>query len=195
MPSLGRGERRGALGRDGDDHVLAGLADLGLVPEDIDVVVNSHFHPDHCGCNAFFKKATIVVHALELETAKAPGSTERGYIPAEWDHPMPMETVSGQRDLFGDGRIVLVPLPGHTPGMIGALAALDRCGAFLLASDAVSLRASLDRDIVPRNTWNAEALLGSLAEIRRMEEGGATILCGHDAAQWVSLRKGADAYD
>ena len=178
-----------------DDHVLAGLADLGLVPEDIDVVVNSHFHPDHCGCNAFFKKATIVVHALELETAKAPGSTERGYIPAEWDHPMPMETVSGQRDLFGDGRIVLVPLPGHTPGMIGALAALDRCGAFLLASDAVSLRASLDRDIVPRNTWNAEALLGSLAEIRRMEEGGATILCGHDAAQWVSLRMGAVAYD
>ncbi|KAB2920522.1 MAG: N-acyl homoserine lactonase family protein [Hyphomicrobiaceae bacterium] len=178
-----------------DDNVLTGLAELGLAPEDIDVVINSHFHPDHCGCNGFFKKATIIVHALELETAKAPGSTERGYIAAEWDHPMPIETIGGQRDLLGDGRVVLIPLPGHTPGMIGALAALNRCGTFLLASDAVSLRATLDRDIVPRNTWNAEALLASLAEIRRLEEGGATVLCGHDAQQWVSLRKGAHAYD
>jgi N-acyl homoserine lactone hydrolase len=108
---------------------------------------------------------------------------------------MPMETVSGERDLFGDGRIVLVPLPGHTAGSMGALAALDRSGQFLLAADAVSLRASLDRDIVPRNTSNAEALLASLTEIRKMEKGGATVLCGHDAQQWETLRKGADAYD
>jgi glyoxylase-like metal-dependent hydrolase (beta-lactamase superfamily II) len=177
------------------DNVLTGLSNLGLRAEDIDIVVNSHFHPDHCGCNAFFNKSTIVVHALELEAAKAPGSVGRGYIPVGWDHPMPMETVSGERDLFGDGRIVLVPLPGHTAGSMGALAALDRSGQFLLAADAVSLRASLDRDIVPRNTLNAEALLASLAEIRRIEKGGATVLCGHDAQQWESLRKGADAYD
>jgi N-acyl homoserine lactone hydrolase len=177
------------------DNVLTGLGDLGLGPEDIDIVVNSHFHPDHCGCNAFFKEATVVVHALELEAAKAPGSVARGYIPVEWDYPMPMETVSGERDLFGDGRIVLVPLPGHTAGSMGALAALDRSGQFLLAADAVSLRASLDRDIVPRNTSNAEALLASLTEIRKMEKGGATVLCGHDAQQWETLRKGADAYD
>jgi N-acyl homoserine lactone hydrolase len=157
--------------------------------------VNSHFHPDHCGCNAFFNRSTIVVHALELEAAKAPGSVARGYIPVEWDHPMPMETVSGERDLLGDGRIVLVPLPGHTAGSMAALAALDRSGQFLLAADAVSLRASLDRDIIPRNTSNAEALLASLAEIRRIEKGGATVLCGHDAQQWATLRKGADAYD
>jgi glyoxylase-like metal-dependent hydrolase (beta-lactamase superfamily II) len=177
------------------DHVLTGLAGLGLGAEDIDVVVSSHFHPDHCGCNAFFTKATVIVHALELEAARAPGSLAKGYLPAEWDHPMPMDTVTAQRDVFGDGRIVLIPLPGHTPGTMGALAALDRSGAFLLSSDAVSLRASLDRDIVPRNTWNAEALLASLAEIRRIEAGGATILCGHDDQQWATLRKGADAYD
>jgi N-acyl homoserine lactone hydrolase len=178
-----------------DDNVLAGLASLGLAPEDIDIVVNSHFHPDHCGCNAFFTKATVIVHAREVEAAKAPGSAAGGYLPIEWDHPMPMDTIAAERDLFGDGRVVLIPLPGHTPGTIGALAALDRSGAFLLASDAVSLRVSLDRDIVPRNTWNAEALLKSLAEIRRLEKGGANVLCGHDAQQWATLRKGADAYD
>jgi glyoxylase-like metal-dependent hydrolase (beta-lactamase superfamily II) len=177
------------------DNVIAGLEALGLRPDDIDVVVNSPFHPDHCGCNAFFRKATIVVHSLELEAVRAPGSVAFGYIPADWDHPMSIETIDAQRDLFGDGRVVLIPLPGHTPGLIGALAALDRSGAFVLASDAVSLRASLDRDIVPRNTHNADDFLRSLAEIRRLEKDGATVLCGHDAEQWQSLRKGAEAYD
>ena len=166
------------------DNVISGLADLGFSPDDIDIVVNSHFHPDHCGCNSFFRKATFLVHASELEAAKAADSLSRGYLPVEWDHPMPMDAIDGQRDVFGDGRIVLVTLPGHTVGSTGALVALDRSGTFLLASDAVSLRASLDRDIVPRNTWNAELLLASLAEIRRIEQGGATVICGHDLEQW-----------
>lgn len=177
------------------DNVLAGLSGLGLGADDIDIVVNSHLHPDHCGCNAFFKKATVMVHALELEAAQAPGSVAGGYLPIEWNHPMPMETIGSERDLFGDGRVVLIPLPGHTPGTTGALVALDRCCQFLLASDTVSLRVSLDRHIAPRNTWNAEALLKSLDEVRRLERGGATVLCGHDAQQWATLRKGADAYD
>ena len=107
----------------------------------------------------------------------------------------PIDAIDGERDLFGDGRIVLVPLPGHTPGTTGALVALDSSGAFLLASDTVSLRATLDTGIVPRNTWNAEALVKSLAEVGRIEQRGATVICGHDAAQWATLRKGADAYD
>jgi N-acyl homoserine lactone hydrolase len=177
------------------DHVLAGLASVGLGPDDVDIVVNSHFHPDHCGCNEFFKKATVMVHTRELEAVRAPNAAMRGYLPIEWDHPNPIDAVDAQRDVFGDGRVVLLPLPGHTPGSMGALVALDRSGAFLLASDAVSLRASLDRDIVPRNTWNKEAFVASLDEIRRIEASGATVICGHDAAQWASLRKGTDAYD
>ena len=60
---------------------------------------------------------------------------------------------------------------------------------------AAERRATLDRDLVPRNTWNGEILLKSWAEIRRIEATGATVICGHDDAQWASLRKGADAYD
>jgi len=177
------------------DNVIAGLSALGLCPEDVDIVVNSHFHPDHCGCNAFFRNAEIIVHQQELAAARAPDSALRGYIPCEWAHPMPMRSIGAEHDLFGDGRIVLVPLPGHTPGTVAALVALDRSGAFLLASDAVSLRACLDRDIVPRNTWNADAFVDSLREIRRIEKAGATVVCGHDARQWQELRTGGDAYD
>ncbi len=66
-----------------------------------------------------------------------PAAEASGYLAAEWDQAMPIDAISGQRDVFGDGRIVLLPLPGHTPGSIGALAQLDRSGTFLLAGDTV----------------------------------------------------------
>ena len=108
---------------------------------------------------------------------------------------MPVDAIDGQRDVFGDGRIILLPLPGHTPGSIGALARLDRSGTFLLAGDTVSLRETLDTGIIPRNTWNADALSKSLGEVRHIEASGATVLCSHDAQQWDGLRKGHDAYE
>jgi glyoxylase-like metal-dependent hydrolase (beta-lactamase superfamily II) len=177
------------------EHVLTGLARLDLGPDDIDLVINSHLHPDHCGCNSFFRKATFLVHADELAAVRAAGSEAAGYLAADWDQPMPFDEIESQRDVFGDGRIVLLPLPGHTPGSMGALARLDRSGTFLLAGDTVSLRATLDTGTIPRNTWNADLLARSLAEVRHVESSGITILCSHDAEQWAGLRKGADVYD
>ena len=176
------------------DNVLTGLTCVGLTPDDIDVVVCSHLHPDHCGCNAFFKRATVMVHEKEIVVARKPDAVPMGYLATEWDFGA-FDRLSGQRDLFGDGRIVLIELPGHTPGSIGALVALEKCGTFLLAADTVSLRVTLDRNVAPRNTQDPQALARSWEEVRRIEARGATVLCGHDAAQWDTLRKGADFYD
>jgi len=178
-----------------DDNVIVGLAAVGLGPDDIDVVICSHLHVDHCGCNVFFKRATLIVHARELAAARAPDGVAMGYLPIEWDHPLPTDAIEGECDVFGDGRIVLLPLSGHTPGTLGALVELERSGAFLLASDTVSVRETLDEGIVPRNTWNAAALVKSLAEIRRIAARGATVICGHDPRQWQTLRRGAEAYE
>jgi N-acyl homoserine lactone hydrolase len=176
------------------DNVLTGLSNIGFAADDVDVVVCSHLHPDHCGCNAFFRRASVIVHEKEVAAARAPNAEPMGYLAAEWDFGT-FDQLKGQRDVFGDGKIVLIPLPGHTPGCTGALVALERSGEFLLAADTVSLRVTLDTGIAPRNTQDADALLKSLAEIRRIEARGATILCGHDAAQWETLRKGAEFYD
>jgi N-acyl homoserine lactone hydrolase len=177
------------------DNVLTGLKAIGVTPDDIDVVVCSHLHPDHCGCNAFFKKATCMVHREEVAAARAPDAVQMGFLSGEWDVGLPLDEIDGERDVFGDERIVLIPLPGHTRGSIGARVALDRDGAFLLAADTVSLRSTLDTGVIPRNTWNADALVKSLAEVRRIEAQGATVICGHDDAQWQTLRKGAGAYE
>ncbi len=177
------------------ENVVDQLQSIGLTPDDIDVVVNSHLHSDHCGCNEFFKKATVICHARELEAARREDAEKIGYLAVDWKQPMPVDTIDGQRDLFNDGRIVLIPVPGHTVGMTASLVSLDRSGAFLLASDSVALQANLAHDINPRNTWNAEQSLASMAEIRRIEAGGATVLFGHDDEQWQTLKKGADYYD
>lgn len=176
------------------DNVVANLRCIGTEPDDIDLVICSHLHPDHCGCNAFFKKATVICHAKELEAAQAADGVAMGFLPADWDQPMPMQTIAGEHDVFGDGRIVLVPVPGHTPGTIAALVSLDRSGAFLLASDAVSLQSVLDDEIIPKNTWNADLARASLAEIKRIRARGATVICGHDDGQRAGLKQGADAY-
>jgi glyoxylase-like metal-dependent hydrolase (beta-lactamase superfamily II) len=178
-----------------NETLLPSLACVGLGPDDIDIVVNSHLHPGHCGCNQFFRKATILAHAKEIEAAQAPAAEAAGYLRVDWDYGQPIEPVNGERDLFGDSRVVLVPLPGHTPGSIGAMVNLDRDGQFLLASDAASLRRNLDADTPPRNTWNVGEQLKTFTEVRRIERAGATVICGHDDQQWQSLRKGADVYE
>lgn len=178
-----------------EQNLIDELTKIGLTPDDIDVVINSHLHSDHCGCNEYFKRAAFICHARELEVASAADGLQQGYIPADWKQPTPYDTVEGQRDVFDDGRIVLIPLPGHTPGMMGALVGLDRSGEMLLVADAIALRANLERDITPRNTWNAQMSERSFDEVRRIRDRGAAVLFGHDDEQWRSLKKGVDAYD
>jgi glyoxylase-like metal-dependent hydrolase (beta-lactamase superfamily II) len=178
-----------------NDNVVVGLTGLGLKADDVDLVICSHLHPDHCGCNAFFPRATLIVHVRELEAARAPDAATQGFLSAEWDCGLRIDAVTAQRDVFDDGKIVLLPLPGHTPGTMSALVQLERSGTFLLASDTVTVRETLDDDVIPRNTWNADALRKSLIEIRRIAASSATVLCGHDDRQWRTLRHGANAYE
>lgn len=192
--------RWGALARtvvpimNGDENVVAALGRIGLVPEDIDIVVNSHLHCDHCGCNGFFTQSTIYMHRDERRHAQQPGRERHGYVATDWQYPAPVTEVTGETDIFGDGRLVLLPLPGHTPGLMGLLAQLPDSGAYLLASDAVALRQHLDDEVMPKNIWDPNRQTRSLAEIRRIERSGATVICGHDAVQAATFKNEDEFY-
>jgi N-acyl homoserine lactone hydrolase len=178
-----------------EDAVVHQLPAAGLSADDIDVVLCSHLHYDHCGCNAFFKRATVILHAKELAAARAADAEAMGYLRNDWDVGARIETVEAAFDVFGDGRLTLLPAPGHTPGMMIAHAVLDRSGAFVLASDAVPVADCLSRRYAPQNTVDEGLFLRSIDEIVRLQDGGAHVLFGHDDAQWSRLRKGADHYD
>lgn len=175
------------------DTLPAQLALAGLEAADIDLIVCSHLHMDHCGCNALFPRATVMANAAEVAAARA-GTPNEGYCAIDWDTGQEIKTFAAAHDLFGDGRVTLLPMPGHTPGMTVAHVALDSGAAFLIASDAVPVRNALDTRFIPKNSWDPELTARSLDTIACFEGDGATIICGHDDAQWRTLRTGAAHY-
>jgi len=177
-----------------EQTVVEQLKLLDLAPDDIDVVICSHLHPDHCGCNAYFHRATILCHEAEVAAAQADGAENQGYLRKEWDQPQGFQTFKAEHDVYGDGRIVLLPMPGHTPGMTVARISLARDGAFILASDAAPLQMNIDQGVAPKNSWNMELAAKALSELKAFRDTGDRIISGHDEAQWQGLRRGSEYY-
>jgi N-acyl homoserine lactone hydrolase len=126
------------------DEVVSQLARIGLRPDDIRYVINSHLHFDHCGGNEFFPHSTILVQRNEMEAARRPGGVP-SYSPSvqDFDHSLDYRLVDGEYDVFGDGQMVLrlhrrcLLHPGeHGPGYTAAHP-LGCCGNVALAGGAV----------------------------------------------------------
>ncbi|MER3442953.1 MAG: MBL fold metallo-hydrolase [Meiothermus sp.] len=113
----------------GDENpLLAQLATLGVAPEDISWVINTHLHFDHAGLNTrwqggrllpTFPNARYVVQRQELEEATHPHDRSRAsYLPQNIEPVLEaglFEIVEGETELLEGLR--LVPVPGHTLGM------------------------------------------------------------------------------
>ncbi len=114
----------------------------GLAPASVRWVCLSHLHTDHAGRVDAFPAARVLVAREEWERARGFPGRVRGYLPHRWPRAVEPELVdlSGPAvgpfprsyDVAGDGRLRLVPLPGHTPGHVGLL--VD--ARLLLAGDA-----------------------------------------------------------
>lgn len=164
------------------------LAALGLRPQDITHVVNSHLHFDHCGCNALFPRATFLVQKAELDAAREPGSQAHA---RGWDHALDYRAVDGEHDVFGDGSVVLLPTPGHTPGHQSLRVVTAPRRAFVAAADACYTRAHLERELLPGAVWNPRQMLDSMRLLARLGARSDTqLLFGHDAAQWETMPRG-----
>jgi len=129
-----------------DDEVPAQLRSRGLDPAGVRWVVLSHLHTDHVGGIDSFPEAEVLISATEWAHAAGLAGRLRGYLPHLWPkdlrptlveyHGPPVGPFLGSWDLVGDGRLVLVPTPGHTPGHM-ALLARDGDRSFLLCGDLV----------------------------------------------------------
>ena len=79
----------------------AQLGKVGLRPEDVTHVINSHLHIDHCGGNKYFPAATVVVHEREYEAAKNPYPfLYQSYSDLSFDPELHKLNVTGARDIF-----------------------------------------------------------------------------------------------
>jgi glyoxylase-like metal-dependent hydrolase (beta-lactamase superfamily II) len=186
-----RAARFGVRSRPGDD-VVSQLARLGLTPADVPLVANSHWHFDHCGGNEFFPQAVMLVQKREMEAARSPEVLAQGrYRPSapDYEHPLRYEAVDGEHDVFGDGRVLLLPTYGHTPGHQSLLVRRGRGGdTVLFTADACYTRENMDRDILPTVVWDEHEMAHALGRLRHLRDRqGVATVYGHDPDQWRTL--------
>jgi glyoxylase-like metal-dependent hydrolase (beta-lactamase superfamily II) len=125
-----------------DDELAVQLPGAGLDPAAVRWVVLSHLHTDHVGGLAPFARAEVLVSRLEWERAQGVRGRVRGYIPHRWPAGLTPRLVDfehgragpfpASHDVAGDRTLLMVPLPGHTPGHSGLLVE----GRVLIAADA-----------------------------------------------------------
>jgi N-acyl homoserine lactone hydrolase len=175
------------------DEVVSQLALLGLGPDDIRYVVNSHLHFDHCGGNEFFPRSTILVQRREMEAARqamAGAGNRYSPSPIDFDHPLDYKLVDGDHDVFGDGQVVLLPTYGHTPGHQSLMVRAGKGAEFVMTADACYTRENMDRDVLPNVLWDPAEMSRSVETLRQLRDRkGMTVLYGHDAGQWQELRR------
>lgn len=166
--------------KDGDD-VVSKLATVGVSPNDVRHVALSHLHFDHAGGIEFFPEAEFHIQRAELPFAYWPPIYQRAiYVRADFDHPVTWNELSGERDLFGDDRIVLFPTPGHTPGHQSMVVKLDS-EPLILVGDAAYLPKSIAERQLPAVVWNPDAMVASWEHIEAMQRRyGAALIFSHD---------------
>jgi N-acyl homoserine lactone hydrolase len=178
-----------------DDAIEPGLASIGLTPQDIDVVVQSHLHFDHAGGLAWLTHAPILVQREELAFAREPPVyQELIYVKPDYDMDLKWQELDGDHDVFGDGRVQVISTPGHTRGHQSLLVRLDGETIFLLA-DAAYLLGKMRARSLPGVLWSPDALIATWDRIEEIERSdGARLMTTHELDYETSVRLAPDAW-
>jgi N-acyl homoserine lactone hydrolase len=176
-------------------NVLEHLAELGLRPEQIDIVICSHFDVDHAGYHDAFTQAEFIVQRSHYELARS-GHPRFAGARAHWDHPaLRYRLIEGDSEILPG--VSLLETSGHALGHQSVLVKLPESGTILLAVDAVLMQRlfTVDRRAWP-NDDNEEQLRAStrkLLDVVEREQVGLVVF-GHDGEQWKTLKRAPDYY-
>lgn len=190
-----------------DQLFLNRLAQLNVKPEQVKTVVMSHLHVDHAGNLGAFKNAEIYVNDAEFTT------TVRNYVRGtDLDVHVPVDVESfiaaklnwrlvpeEEKEVpIADGVTVLNLGSGHSWGMLALRVDLKNSGTFLIVADSLYMQENLGPPIKTPGIIHdslgfvrTAKFLGNYAK-----KHNATILFGHDMAQFNTLKKApAEYYD
>jgi glyoxylase-like metal-dependent hydrolase (beta-lactamase superfamily II) len=161
------------------------LAKIDVKPDQIKYVGISHYHADHTGQIASFPKATLLIGAKEWDAISAPKPAQGvNYKPFEsWlkgdskVEPQPID-----KDVFGDGSVIMLRTPGHTPGHSSLLVKLAQMGPVIITGDAVHFHENYDTDGVPSFNFDRAETVASIERIKKIAANlKATVIIQHDA--------------
>lgn len=178
-----------------DETLTAQLDGLGHAPGDVRTAIVSHLHQDHIGGLRELSGADVVVSRQEWGTLSSPLPEARGLLRRhielpglQWrqiehtstDDPT-LAPFTASHDLFGDGSLVLVPTPGHTPGSMSLLVRRPGQPTLMMVGDLTYDAHLLEHGHLPgvgdrRRLRAATAMVNTL----RRQQPGLVILPAHD---------------
>lgn len=181
---------------------------LGYNVSDVAKVVVSHLHFDHVGGISAVPQAELLVNKDEWQQLSAPhpeyewilrehielpGANWRPIEFAPTDDPV-LAPFGAAHDVMGDGSMVLLPTPGHTPGSMSMLVRDMGLPPLLMVGDLTYQRDLMMKDQVP-GTGNAEVLRSSYAKVRKLIEQlpELVVLAAHDFGAEDALREASKA--
>jgi len=168
--------------------LAAQLAEIGVKPSDIRYVAVSHSHPDHVGNVAMFPDAMLLVQKAEYEWPQASGPRFPPQLRAT--------RLEGDRDVFGDGSVMILATPGHTPGHQSLLVKLPRTGAVILSGDVAHFKENWDARRVPEINFDKERSSASMQRLAGvMATQKAQLWINHDKAQRDALKLAPASYE
>ena len=163
------------------------LARIGVRPEQINLVGISHYHGDHTGQARDFPKARLLMGAADLAVLRGRPAAGQADL-AHWLSGGGQVTeVQGDLDVFNDGSVVMLNLPGHTPGHHGLLVRLAS-GPVMLSGDTYHFTEQVaHRGVPPFNTNRAESLASMDRFDRLAHNLHARVIIQHEPADIAKL--------
>jgi 4-pyridoxolactonase len=189
------------------------LAKLGLKPEDINYVINSHYHFDHCGGNKYFTKACTICHGAELDAcshhqpfehlgysdlsfapdiAKAAGKTLPPDPVLDMYTPK-FQTLKGDQELAKG--LWLFETPGHTAGHYSLMVELKGRRPMLFTADACYSQKNMDMMCISSFHLDPVASLKSMQRLKDLAaKYDAELFYSHDPDSFKNYQTGANYY-
>ncbi len=179
--------------------ILDQLKMLGVDPAAIKRVGISHYHGDHTGQARDFPTATLVIGAGDwaalTATPPTPGVDAKP-LDAWVTGGGKVEQVRADRDVFGDGSVVVMGTPGHTPGHTALIVKLPGKGYVMLTGDLSHFAENYASNGVPSFNTNRADTLASLDRFKKTAANlKATVIIQHeprDVAKLPAFPKAAE---
>ncbi len=167
------------------------LKALKLAPNDIKYVAVSHAHFDHTGNISLFPHSTLLMQRKEyasIQNNPPPMAVKDSLY--SYLETMPKKLLDHDYDVFGDGSVLIIRTPGHTPGHQSLQLQLAKSGVVVLSGDVYHSRAAYRYKLVPVFNANRADTLASMERIDGiLKNTKGRLIIQHDIGDFASLPK------